>query len=221
MTPAELVASKRVVLLDFDGPICAVFGGLAAERVATELRRRLGLTANHSAVTRDPFDILRYAAAEGEREAAAAERELTRLEIEAVESAVPTPGAENVLHSLDRAGHTIAAVSNNSIAAVSAYLYAHGLEGYVQIVSARDDADPALLKPNPHVLLRAMKQLGAEPDDCVMVGDSVADIEAAHAAGVAVVAYANKPGKREGFERAKPSAIIENLADLCQGDSTP
>lgn len=215
-TAAELVASKRFVLLDFDGPICSVFGGVTAEWVAVELQRRLGLTAEHAVDMRDPFDLLKLAAEDGEREAELAERELTRLEVEAVHTAIPTPGVAEMLHGLTKAGHTIAVVSNNSEAAARAYLYEHELAGYVQLLSARSSPDPGLLKPNPHLLNVAIQLLGAQPDECVIVGDSITDIEAAHAAEVAIVAYANKPGKRETLASRTPNAIAQRIMDLWQ-----
>lgn len=217
-TAAELVASKRFVLLDFDGPICSVFGGVSAAWVAAELQRRLGLTAEHSVETRDPFDILKLAAAEGEREAEAAERELARLEVEAVASAIPTDGADSVMHRLTEAGHTLAVVSNNSAAAVSAYLYDHDLDDYVRVISARNDSDPALLKPNPHLLLRAMEQMGAKAEECVMVGDSVTDIKAAGQAGIQAVAYANKPWKTDTLFEAKPAHLVRTVSELREHD---
>lgn len=213
-TAAELVASKHFVLLDFDGPICSVFGGVTAEWVAAELQRRLGLTAEHSVGTRDPFDILKLAAVEGKREADQAERELARLEVEAVASAIPTSGADGVMHRLTEAGHTLAVVSNNSQAAVSAYLYAHEIDDYVSVISAREDSDPALLKPNPHLVQRAMAQLGAAAEECVMVGDSVADIEAAHSCRTLVVAYANKVSKRSSLAVRRPAAMVDDIGDL-------
>lgn len=213
-TAAELVASKRFVLLDFDGPICSVFGGVSAEWVAAELQRRLGLTAEHSVETRDPFDILKLAAAEGEREAEAAERELARLEVEAVASAIPTGGADSVMHRLVEAGHSLAVVSNNSVAAVSAYLHEHDLDDYVHVISARDCSNAALLKPNPHLLRRAMAQLATDADECVMVGDSTADLTAAHATNMTAIGYANKPWKRKRLEALEADFVISDLTAL-------
>lgn len=211
---AELLASKPNVLLDFDGPICSVFGGVGADTVARQLRERLGLTEEHSAEARDPFDILRYAAAEGRHEAAAAERELTRLEVTAVRSALPTTGADELIKTLSQRGQAIVVVSNNSVAAVVSYLRAQDVEPFIHGVSARATADPDLLKPNPHLLSRAINQLASAPEDCVMVGDSVADIQAARSAGVVVIAFANKPDKRERFAPQRPDATIDEIAQL-------
>ncbi|WP_233564897.1 HAD family hydrolase [Micromonospora musae] len=61
-------------------------------------------------------------------------------------------------------------------------------------------------------MLAAIRELDAEPAECVLVGDSVSDIEAAHAAGVAAIGYANKPGKRERFAAA--DVVIDSMAEL-------
>ncbi len=211
---AELLASKPNVLLDFDGPVCSVFGGVGADTVARELRERLGLSEQHSADVRDPFEILRYAAREGHREATAAERELTRLEMEAVASATPTPGAVELFHLLADRNQATVIVSNNSEAAVRRYLHNQGLTELVRGISARIDPNPALLKPSAHLLFQALTTLGAEADQCVMVGDSLADIEAAYAAAIPAIAYANKPGKFEQLGYPQHEVVIRRMADL-------
>ncbi|HET9646761.1 MAG TPA: hypothetical protein VFP34_00830 [Microlunatus sp.] len=38
-TAAELIAQAQVVLLDFDGPICAVFAGYRAHEVAAKIMK--------------------------------------------------------------------------------------------------------------------------------------------------------------------------------------
>lgn len=212
MSAAELIASKPNVLMDFDGPICSVFSGFTNRAVATELRKRIGL---HSAAptSTDPFDVLRSAAGD-HRDAEMAERELARLEVEAVTTAAPTSGAFDVLKGLARGGWRIVIVSNNSDTAVEAFLTRHDLGDYVAAVSARIDPDPQLLKPHPHLINRAFELAGSAADRCVLIGDSIADLEAARASGVAFIAFANKPGKREAFEHRRVDAVIERMTEL-------
>ena len=47
-----------------------------------------------------------------------------------------------------------------------------------------------------------------------MVGDSASDIEAARAARVAIIAFANKPAKRKFLAALNPDAIIDQMMDL-------
>jgi phosphoglycolate phosphatase-like HAD superfamily hydrolase len=53
-----------------------------------------------------------------------------------------------------------------------------------------------------------------------MIGDSVTDIQAAKAAGTKVIAYANKPGKRERFAAHQPDALIDSMTVLFEAPTT-
>jgi HAD superfamily hydrolase (TIGR01509 family) len=55
-------------------------------------------------------------------------------------------------------------------------------------------------KPEPDVLLRSMQALGADPADCLFVGDSAADMEAGRRAGIRVC------GVRYGYGNAADMA---------------
>lgn len=212
--PAEVLERGEVVLLDFDGPVCAVFGGLSDHNVANELRALFPEALPEGIErSRDPFDLLEYAVQFGDL-ADQVERRLSELEVRAVTLAPATPGAADVLKSLRSRGVRVMIVSNNSEVAVSAYLHAHELDQFIDGVSARAGAEVAQLKPSPFLLRRAMRTAGVDAADCVMIGDSVTDIEAARAAGTPVIAYANETGKRERFARYEPTAVIDHMADL-------
>lgn len=214
--PAEILARSQVVLLDFDGPVCAVFGGLSDHDVAVELRALFPEALPESVEqSRDPFDLLEYAVQFGDL-ADQVEQRLRELEVRAVSLAPATPGTVEVLRSLHSQGKRVVIVSNNSEAAVRAYLHANGLEHFIEGVSARASSEVAQLKPSPFLLREAMRAAEAEAADCVMIGDSATDIEAAHAAGTSVVAYANKPGKRDRFAPYEPTAVIQHMTDLLE-----
>ncbi len=74
------------------------------------------------------------------------------------------------------------------------------------------DGFPA--KPNPEVLLRSLHALGAEPRDCLFIGDSSADMEAARRAGVRSCAVTYGYGKREDLARWAPDYWIDHLGEL-------
>ncbi|MEU6643213.1 HAD-IA family hydrolase [Saccharomonospora sp. NPDC046836] len=215
---AAVLARTSAVLLDFDGPICSVFSAFSPAAVAEELRARLKLV--DAPATNEPFDILAYVARSEPSAAARAEAELAQLETHAVSRATPTPGATAVLHRFSESGRPVVVVSNNSALSVRTYLDQHDLARHVVGVSARTEPDPNLLKPHPHLLLQAAELLNRSVRDCVMVGDSSTDIQAAQAAGARVIAYANKPGKRERFERLRPDTIIDDMSELV-GVGTP
>ncbi|MQY18710.1 HAD family hydrolase [Nocardia macrotermitis] len=212
---------RPCLLLDFDGPICSVFSGVSS-RTAVEQLVTLLESDIPAEVTADddPFDVLAFAALLGPTIADAIERQLATIELDAIASARPTPHAHNVIRTAARHGR-IAIVSNNSHAAISAYLDAHGLTEHVTGVYARTDADPSHLKPHPYLLHAAIRGLGTTPDQCTFVGDSVTDILAGEAAAVPVIAFANKPGKSEKLAAHVPAAIINSMNELFSASTSP
>jgi phosphoglycolate phosphatase len=69
-------------------------------------------------------------------------------------------------------------------------------------------------KPAPDVLFKSMEALGAQPGDCLMVGDSAADMEAGRRAGVRICAVRYGYGKAEDLARWKPDYWIDDLREL-------
>ncbi|SFO09911.1 HAD family hydrolase [Amycolatopsis rubida] len=218
MKPAEIVARSSHVLLDFDGPVCAVFGAVTDRAIAEELRRKgagWGLEFPSEVLdTSDPFDVLKFAARVDSQAAVRLEELFRECEVAAVETAPATPGTSDLLRRVRTAGGVITIVSNNSAAAVRSYLQRVGLEDLVHGISARDDAEIQHLKPSPYLLQQVISAGEVQPSAYVMIGDSTSDIEAARAAGTAVIAFANKPGKHERFAALAPDGIVTSMADL-------
>lgn len=214
----RMLGERRCLIFDVDGPICSVFDRFRDHEVAEQLRRSLNLPfPEHIATANDPFAVYRYAASFGDRYARSAERELARLEVEAMGSARPTPGADDTLRANHaRSGQNIM-VSNNCVAAVDRY---HALRGTQDLVDGNYSRGVAqdrryytsLLKPDPFPLERAMAGANVSPGDCLYVGDSTTDIQVAHAAGIPAIAFADKPGKIEAFAPFEPDVIITEMA---------
>lgn len=218
---ARILASADALLLDFDGPVCSVFAGFPAAVVAGQLRRVLAEGGYNELAPEveksdDPFDVLNYAALMGADEMRFVEAALRAHEVEAIATAKPTLGAHRLIRLWHSTGRKLAIVSNNSTAAVEAYLHLHSLTACIDFVSARTNPNPALLKPKPFLLCRAHDVLGIKNDRSVLVGDSVTDIQAAHAAGSSVIGYANKPGKTELFIPLKPDVITTAIENIIQ-----
>lgn len=214
---AALVGHARVILLDFDGPVCSVFAQHPASAVAHQLRKLLvdqAVTLPTEILTEpDPLAVLRFTATlDHPVVVRLVDQALRREEITAARTAQPTPYGREVIVAAHQTGRQVAMVSNNSAESIRMYLETRRLTPYVRPVIGRPEAAPERMKPDPYPVLAALRELGAEPKECVLVGDSVSDIEAAHAAGIAAIGYANKPGKRERFAGA--DAVIDSMAEL-------
>src|SRR5690349_2322474 len=194
---AALLQRTRAVLFDFDGPICSVFAGQPAPTVARELREQLAEWGADVRPDDDPLEVLRSSERFGEKVTRAADDFVTAAETRAVRSAAPTPGGAESVRACVAAGLRAAVVSNNSAAAVAEYLDIHGLADVVEAVVGREYGKPDLMKPHPKPIWEALKKLHIGPDVALLVGDSTTDVDAARAASVMCVGYANKPGKSD------------------------
>ncbi|QHA04723.1 HAD hydrolase-like protein [Streptomyces broussonetiae] len=213
-----LVAAEAV-LFDFDGPLCDVFAGLPAPRVARDLCR---LAAEHDPELRaklegisDPLEVLRLTYDSDRSLSSRVEEALITAEIEAVQVAgSPTGGGVEAMVAVRRSGRPITVVTNNSPDCVRSFFDLHGLSYLVDDVVGRVFHRPDLMKPNPYAVLRAAEQLDLPSAACVLIGDSLTDIQAAHTAGGSAIGYANKPRKREAFAEAGAEAIIEDMGAI-------
>lgn len=215
----EVLGRSKHVMFDFDGPVCSVFAGRPAPEVAGRLRRlvqaSVKLPTNLLAAS-DPMEYLHAAPALPTALAEQVRQLFRDEELAAIKSAEPTPGAHDTIAECHRAGKVVTVVSNNGADAVEEYLHRYDLARYVSFVSARRSPNPELLKPNPHLLLAAIEATGQQPERSVLIGDSVTDIEAAHAAGAAAIGYANRPGKNETFTAAGAEVIVTDMTEVSE-----
>src|SRR6202166_1126803 len=74
------------------------------------------------------------------------------------------------------------------------------------------DGFPA--KPEPDVIFASLRVFGARPQDCLLVGDAPADMEAGRRAGVKTCAVLYGYGQREDLEKWNPDYWITDLRQL-------
>jgi HAD superfamily hydrolase (TIGR01509 family) len=220
MSDAGSLIGRGPLLLDFDGPVCSIFAGYPAPRVAQELvamLRAAGVDVPDTTAEQiDPLEVLRWVGASCSPDiTTATEDALCAAELRAAATAAPTPYGHDVIRAAHGLGVPVAVVSNNSAGAVAAYLSAHGLTPYVHPVVGRAYGDPGRMKPNPEPILTAVRALRAAAGDCVLIGDSLSDIEGARAAGVRVIGYANQPWKVGPFTDA--DRIVTSMREILSG----
>ncbi|MEV6728803.1 HAD family hydrolase [Streptomyces sp. NPDC051364] len=214
-----VLRTSKAVLFDFDGPICDVFRGLPAPNIADELTDLLAALApalgGPARATSDPMEVHSLAQEGGSTVLAAVEAALTAAEIRAVKVAgAPTDGSVQALHAAREAGRYVAIVSNNSTECVLEYLTQHGIVGLVDKIIGRPVLRPDLMKPSPHPLLAAASAFGVESKLTVLIGDSLTDIEAAHAAEAKSIGYANKLHKEASLAAAGADAVVLDMRQI-------
>lgn len=211
---ADILHHTGPVLLDFDGPVCAVFGSVPSSVAAEKLRTvitRSGFSLPAAVIDEsDPLEILRYVGRNGDQELLErTEDQLCRVELDAVEEAIPTPYADQLISAIKQSGRTLIIVSNNSSGAIRAYFTRLGMPLYPDQIVGRPYARPAGMKPDPRLVREAVTLSGVESKKCVLIGDSATDIQAGRAVGVRTIGYANKPGKYDHLIAAGADAVAE------------
>lgn len=86
------------------------------------------------------------------------------------------------------------------------------LAPYMGLVVSGDTLSKS--KPDPMPLLHVAKYFGIESSDCVMVGDSMHDMQAAKSAGFKSIAVPYGYNHGVDIAQSKPDAIIQSIADL-------
>ena len=69
-------------------------------------------------------------------------------------------------------------------------------------------------KPDPLPLLHGAKQLGVNPEESLMLGDSKSDVKAARAAGFSIICMSYGYNHGEDIRHYHPDAVIDSMKEL-------
>jgi phosphoglycolate phosphatase len=87
-----------------------------------------------------------------------------------------------------------------------------GLTRYFKsIVTSQDVKEP---KPSPQAFETGANRLGVPIKDCLVVGDSITDIQAGRSAGARTAAVLSGLFSQEELEKEKPDLILKNINSL-------
>lgn len=128
-------------------------------------------------------------------------------------------GCREMLVELRRRKFKIGLVTSKGKVSALLSLSAHGLDKEFDVVLAKEDTQ--WHKPRPEPLWQAIDLLESEATATAYVGDTVYDIEAAHAAGCISVAALWGAHDREGVLMTLPHLRCESAADILSAFLTP
>lgn len=123
----------------------------------------------------------------------------------------PFPGVQKMLGSLDR-GLKVAVASSASRSRVKRLLSTFGLAKHVNVIVGRDDYLRG--RPNPDIVLAAAGKLRLRPQECLAVGDTKYDVEAANRAGSISVAVLSGTHSRKVIMARHPAFVIGKITEL-------
>ena len=122
------------------------------------------------------------------------------------------PGVEEGLAFLASAGYTLGCVTNKAARFTEPLLEALGIRDQFSILISGDTLPRK--KPDPLPLLHAADFFKLNPDDALMLGDSVSDVKAARAAGFQIICVNYGYNHGQDIRLAQPDAVIDSFLDL-------
>lgn len=167
------ILGRNCWIFDLDGTLTLPVHDFAA------IRSALGMEET------DP-DILRFLASLPAAEAAARHARLIEIEYELSARTAAAPGAGRLLEHLLKRGSRVGILTRNTREIALHTLGLIGLKDHFspEDILGREEAAP---KPDPEGINKLLKAWSATPDDAVMVGDYLFDLQVGRAAGTATI----------------------------------
>lgn len=120
-------------------------------------------------------------------------------------------GAERAIDELSEEGYLLAVATGKGRNGLR-----HDMEraGLTKRFLASRTADDAASKPHPEMLLSLLDELGARPEETLMIGDTTFDLEMAQNAGCASIGVLTGSHDRTLLMTCSPLAVLDSVGDL-------
>ena len=199
-----LLAETGPILLDFDGPVTRLLPSGTNAELAEAAREPLtdaGYELPAELVdTTDHIAVLRFSASVDTKTRQDVEEICRELEVKAAQHSEPTPWRRRVPRGLPQGGPARRCRQQQRRRSNRRLPHAPRPPRILSLdVVGRPRGHPELMKPHPEILRRALAILRAKPQDALMIGDTISDVKASHAAGVRIIGYAKTPSRGESL----------------------
>lgn len=121
-------------------------------------------------------------------------------------------GFENVIAYIKENQYKTALASSSDWNAVEPQLEELDLVLAFDITTTGEEV--LALKPDPEIYLLTCQKLGFEPEECLVVEDSLAGVESAKDAGCKVVGIANEIFNKVSLKAARADFVVDSLEEI-------
>lgn len=206
----------RNIFFDFDGTLADTTEGIVQCTLVT--LQKLGLPASTPERIRSVIGLpLTECFAQGTdtppervKEACATYRRLFN------DIAIPCttlyPGTNETLAALQARGLTLALCTSRSNNSLNALLQVLGIRAHFSTIVTNEDVTHP--KPAPDIARLALKRLGVRPEETLVVGDTVFDLQMGRAAGCRICGVTWGNQDRPQLESEYPELIIDDFREL-------
>ena len=122
------------------------------------------------------------------------------------------PNVIEALTELKNRGYVLTIASSRSRASLNNYINDLGISPIISYVLGADDVVEG--KPNPEPVIRTLEHFGFKPEEAIVVGDTVFDVEMGLNAGTKTCGVTYGNGSRESISAA--DWIIDDFAQLLE-----
>jgi HAD superfamily hydrolase (TIGR01509 family) len=197
------ILARRCWIFDLDGTLTIPVHDFPS------IRNSLGMTDAD-------VDILQFLATLSPKEAALRHARLIEIEYELAQNTAAAPGAERLLEELLQRNVRIGILTRNTREIALYTLAQIGLKEYFNEddILGRAEAEP---KPHPEGIEKLLAAWGSVPDETVMIGDYLFDLQVGRAAGTATI-HVDSSGAFLWPELADLSVVtLEELVERGEG----
>ena len=127
----------------------------------------------------------------------------------------PFPGVEEMLEQLKKDGLKIGIVTSRNEIEINNDPYLKRWDKYIDLLIG--SADTVNHKPHPEPILTYMERMGATPEECIYIGDTLFDSQCAHGAGLKfILTQWTKPADPASTKELEESAdyIAHSVEDI-------
>jgi len=124
------------------------------------------------------------------------------------------PGMKELIEGLKQEGYKLGVVTSRLRNSTEIGLKKYGLIGCFGTIVTADDTNKH--KPDPEPIRIALKKLNSEPQETIMIGDSMFDVLCAQNAGVeaVLVSWAMATDAQSRLQDVKPEHVIEKAEEI-------
>jgi HAD superfamily hydrolase (TIGR01509 family) len=137
-----------------------------------------------------------------------------KLYRELIDEVQPMEGARQLIEDLKERDDTVVLASSAKKWEVEHYIELLNVSTLVDAWTTSDDVERT--KPEPDLVHAALDKVDGEPEDALLIGDTVWDVEAAHRAGVETLAVRTGGFSEQELQDAGAREVYTSVEELRQ-----